>query len=90
MLCFSSDIMISKAGADFILVKDAHASGTNLDIRQLPRCVELIRSGCGHPYTMAYGVDQGFDAAMFIGYHSAAGRNGSPLILFRKNHLKCA
>ena len=27
------------AGADFILVKDAHASGTNLDIRQLPRCV---------------------------------------------------
>ena len=67
------------AGADFILVKDAHASGTNLDIRQLPRCVELIRSGCGHPYTMAYGVDQGFDAAMFIGYHSAAGRNGSPL-----------
>lgn len=79
MLCFSSDIMISKAGADFILVKDAHASGTNLDIRQLPRCVELIRSGCGHPYTMAYGVDQGFDAAMFIGYHSAAGRNGSPL-----------
>lgn len=28
---------------------------------------------------MAYGVQQGFDAAMFIGYHSAAGRNGNPL-----------
>lgn len=67
------------AGAESILVKDAHASGTNLDIRQLPCCVELIRSGCGHPYTMAYGVEQGFDAAMFIGYHSAAGRNGNPL-----------
>lgn len=67
------------AGAESILVKDAHASGTNLDIRHLPRCVELIRSGCGHPYTMAYGVEQGFDAAMFIGYHSAAGRNGNPL-----------
>lgn len=68
-----------EAGAEAILVKDAHGSGTNIDIRQLPRCVELIRSGCGHPYTMAYGVDQGFDAAMFIGYHSAAGRNGNPL-----------
>lgn len=67
------------AGADFILVKDAHGSGTNIDITQLPRCVELIRSGCGHPYTMAYGVEQGFDAAMFIGYHSGAGRNGNPL-----------
>ncbi len=68
-----------EAGAELILVKDAHGSGLNIDIHQLPRCVELIRSGCGHPYSMAYGVDQGFDAAMFVGYHSAAGRSGNPL-----------
>ena len=28
---------------------------------------------------MVDGVDNTFDAAMFIGYHSAAGRNGNPL-----------
>ena len=67
------------AGADYILVKDAHGSSRNIDITQLPSCVELIRGGAGLPFSMAYGVDESFDAAMFIGYHSAAGRNGNPL-----------
>ena len=68
-----------EGGADFILVKDAHDGGVNIDINELPTCCELIRSGCGHPYTMAYGVQEGFDAAFFIGYHSAASRCGNPL-----------
>ena len=28
---------------------------------------------------MVEGIDESFDAAMFVGYHSAAGRNGNPL-----------
>ena len=67
------------AGADEIVIKDAHGTGTNLDISLLPECVRVIRGWTGHPYSMVYGVDGSFDAAMFIGYHSAAGRCGSPL-----------
>ena len=67
------------AGADYILVKDAHDSGRNIDITQLPQCVEVIRGWSGHPFSMAYGVDESFDAAFFIGYHSPAGTNGNPL-----------
>ena len=67
------------AGADYILVKDAHGSSRNIDITQLPQCVEVIRGWSGHPFSMAYGVDESFDAAFFIGYHSPAGTNGNPL-----------
>ncbi len=67
------------AGADYILVKDAHESGTNIDITQLPECVEVQRGWSGSFMSMAQGVEEGFDAAMFIGYHSPAGCDGSPL-----------
>lgn len=67
------------AGATEILVKDAHGSGISIDINQLPECVTLIRNWTGDPESMAYGCDETFDAAMFIGYHAAAGRNGNPL-----------
>ena len=67
------------AGADEVLVKDAHGGATNIDVEMLPRHVRLIRGFSGHPYGMAEGVDGGFDAAMFVGYHSAAGSPGSPM-----------
>ena len=67
------------AGADYILIKDAHGRARNIDIRQLPKCCEMIRGGAGSPRSMVEGIQLGFDAAMFIGYHSAAGRNGNPL-----------
>lgn len=67
------------AGADYILVKDAHGSGTNIDVTELPECVEVQRNWTGHPYGMAQGVESGFDAAMFVGYHNAAGRDGNPM-----------
>lgn len=67
------------AGADYILVKDAHETATNIDTTALPECVEIIRGWSGHPYSMATGVDKSFDAAMFIGYHAASGRCGNPL-----------
>ena len=67
------------AGATEIHIKDAHGKGINIDINQLPECATLIRNWSGHPLSMAYGCDETFDAAMFVGYHSAAGRNGNPL-----------
>ncbi|MCL2405454.1 MAG: M55 family metallopeptidase [Defluviitaleaceae bacterium] len=68
-----------KAGAKEFLVRDAHASGTYIDHTRMPSGVSLLRNWSGHPYSMAEGVDKSFDAAMFIGYHSPAGRAGNPL-----------
>ena len=67
------------AGADRIVVKDSHSSATNIDPNGLPEGVELIRGWSGHPYSMVTGVDSSFDAAMFVGYHSCANREGNPL-----------
>jgi len=68
-----------RAGAKEFLVKDAHDSATNIDPARMPSGVSLLRNWSGHPYSMAEGVDKSFDAAMFIGYHSPAGRIGNPL-----------
>ncbi len=67
------------AGATEITIKDSHATGTNIDISKLPENVKLIRGWSGHPYSMVEGIDSSYDAAMFIGYHSAAGQAGNPL-----------
>lgn len=67
------------AGAEEVVVKDAHGGANNIDVEMLPRHVRLIRGFSGHPYGMAEGVEGGFDAAMFVGYHSAAGSDGNPM-----------
>lgn len=67
------------AGATEIVVRDAHNSGTHIDVAQLPSCVKVIRGWSGSPMGMVYGIDETFDAAIFVGYHSAAGRVGNPL-----------
>ncbi|MBQ1704885.1 MAG: M55 family metallopeptidase [Clostridia bacterium] len=67
------------AGADYILVNDAHDEAINLDVSQLPECVEVIRGWSGSPLSMVDGIDDSFDAVMFVGYHAAAGRIGNPL-----------
>ena len=69
----------SEAGASEIVVRDAHEDWNNLDIWKLPENVTLIRGWSGHPYSMVYGIDPSFDAAIFIGYHSAASSEGNPL-----------
>ena len=68
-----------KAGAGEVFVKDAHSSGRNLDPSLLPENVRIMRAWTRNPYSMMAGIDASFDAAMFIGYHSGAGSNGSPL-----------
>jgi len=79
-----------KAGATEIVVRDAHGPGTNIDPTRMPTGVKLHRSWAFHPYSMVEGVDSSFDAAMFVGYHSAAGRVGNPMAHTntRCNYLK--
>jgi len=68
-----------KAGATEIVVRDAHDSGCNIDPTRMPSGVSLLRNWSGNPYSMVEGIDESFDAAMFIGYHSSASRAGNPL-----------
>lgn len=68
-----------EAGADYILVKDAHDDGKNLIHSMLPKNVKIISGWSNHPYNMVEGLDETFNAAIFIGYHSGASSNGSPL-----------
>ncbi|MBX9879255.1 MAG: M55 family metallopeptidase [Candidatus Obscuribacterales bacterium] len=60
------------AGAKSILVNDAHFDMRNLKPELLHQSAELI-SGWQKPYSMVSGVDDGVDAAIFVGYHSKAG-----------------
>ena len=68
-----------KAGADQIYVKDAHNFGNNIDVYQMPPNVYLRRCWSEAPMAMVEGLDDTFDAALFVGYHSAAGMNGNVL-----------
>ena len=67
------------AGVDEIVVKDGHGDASNIDIAQMPEGVTLIRGKSGHPINMMFGLDETFDAVLFVGYHAPAGDPGSPL-----------
>ena len=68
------------AGADGILLKDAHDSARNLDPAALPEQVRLLRGWTGDPLAMMSGLDTGgFGAVLFAGYHAWAACPGSPL-----------
>lgn len=60
------------AGAGEVWVNDAHGPNTNLLIEELDERVELL-TGKPKAFNMVHGVDQGFDAALFLGYHARTG-----------------
>ncbi len=62
---------LNKLGYE-IWVADSHGFMGNLSYLDLPHNVYLIR-GSLRPLNMVFGIDRGFDAAMFVGYHPAAG-----------------
>lgn len=67
------------AGADKVVIKDAHGHGNNILPEYMPEYVELIRSYTYAPDVMVEGIDGSFDAAFYVGYHSAAGCEGNNL-----------
>ena len=68
------------AGAEEIVVKDAHDSARNLDGGKLPRQARLFRGWTGDPLSMMAGLDGGeFGAVLFTGYHAWAACGGNPL-----------
>jgi len=61
------------AGATEALVSDSHGDGQNIDIELLDKRVRLIRAW-PRPLGMMQGVDETFDAVVFVGYHASEGQ----------------
>jgi D-amino peptidase len=60
------------AGAERVLVNDSHWLMMNLLAEELHPAVELL-SGGPKARSMVEGIELGFDAALFVGYHAMAG-----------------
>lgn len=60
------------AGAGRVVVNDSHSVMRNLDSSLLDPRVEAV-TGASKPFYMLEAIDQGFDAAFFVGYHGAIG-----------------
>jgi len=61
-----------EAGAKEIVVSDAHGGMRNLRPEDVHEAAQLIR-GSPKPNSMMEGIKEGFDAAMYVGYHSMKG-----------------
>lgn len=62
-----------------VVVRDAHDTARNIMHELLPRGVRLIRGWACDPASMMAGLDEQYAGALYIGYHSPAGTNTSPL-----------
>jgi D-amino peptidase len=61
-----------EGGAGEVVVSDGHAAHRNILVEELdPRA--RLNSGSPSPLSMVQGVDEGVDAAMFVGYHARVG-----------------
>ena len=60
------------AGATEVVVNDAHSSMRNFDPSRLAGRATYV-SGRHKPLYMMEGLDDSFDAALFVGYHAAVG-----------------
>ncbi len=63
------------AEAGEVVICDGHMSGDNLHAEGLPDNASMVSGGPG----MMDGLDSGFDAVLFVGYHAMAGTAGAVL-----------
>jgi D-amino peptidase len=61
------------AGATEIVVRDSHGTALNLLPEMLNRNSKLLRDWSQGPMYMMEGIDESYDAAVFVGYHARAG-----------------
>jgi D-amino peptidase len=61
------------AGASEVVVRDSHGSARNILPDLLDPRARLIRDWSGGPKGMMEGIDETFDAVVYVGYHAKAG-----------------
>jgi D-amino peptidase len=64
------------AGATEIVVSDSHWDMRNILAEELNPAAELIQ-GSPRPWSMMQGINEGFDAVCFVGYHARAGTSAA-------------
>lgn len=82
---------LHECGVTDIYVRDAHDYARNLLLDKLPVDVKVIRGWEQSPCDMMAGLDETFDGAIFIGYHSPSRSAGNPLshtLNTNINHIK--
>lgn len=62
-----------------IMINDAHNTGCNYDVTDFPDNCEIIRGWDDGPLCMMQELNESYDYAIFLGYHSCAGSDFSPL-----------
>jgi D-amino peptidase len=62
---------LREAGATEFVVSDSHGNGQNLLIERFPPEARLVRSW-PRPLMMMEGIDETFDAVVFLGYHTGS------------------
>lgn len=67
------------AGAEEVVVCDAHNVGLNLLPESLDERATLIMGG-PRPLSMMEGINMGFDAVFLVGYHAMSGTSDSPIV----------
>ena len=75
-------------GAEEILVRDSHGSARNIIPTLLHEKAMLLRDWSGEYKSMMEGIDETFDAVIFIGYHAKAGTPDSPLAHTMNGNVK--
>lgn len=66
---------LSEAGADEVLVNEAHSSQRHLLLEELDARARML-TGRHKPLSMMQGIDSGVDGVVFLGYHTGAGVDG--------------
>jgi len=67
-----------RAGATEVVVNDSHGSQRNIDPGDLNPKAVLI-SGAPKPQSMMQGIDETYNAVLFVGYHAGAGTQDAVL-----------
>ncbi|MGB3976276.1 MAG: M55 family metallopeptidase [bacterium] len=61
-----------EAGASDIIVRDAHDEARNILPEELNKSARLLRGWADSPLSMMEGIDNSYNAVMFVGYHAPA------------------
>ena len=77
---------LKKAGVKEIVINDSHNHSRNLDSSRIPKA--RIVTGWQRPYSMVSGVEKGFDACFFAGYHTMAGSKSTLSHTYRPRIIK--
>lgn len=77
---------LNEAGVKNIIINDSHNHSRNLDSSLVPKA--KIVTGWQRPYSMVSGVENGFDACFFTGYHGMASSKSTLSHTYRPRIIK--